>query len=151
MNAAKHTATLRPLFTGRTHCFLLVVWLLACCPGRAAETVGIFAPAKQPMLEFALGDLTSALTNRGVSVQTAARDSADIVVIDAASYRSLSASSNGTPKVDLEFKPEGFSLQKEAGGRIWVIGADGAGLMYGTLELAEQIRLHGRAGVRAIH
>jgi hypothetical protein len=137
------------LVTGRIRFLLLALWLLPCCPGRAEETVSIFAPTKQPMLEFALGDLRSALTKRGVGVQTAARDSADIVLLDAAAYRSLSGSSNGTPKVDFDFKPEEFSLQKADGGRIWVIGADDAGLMYGALELAEQIRLHGRAGVLA--
>jgi hypothetical protein len=128
---------------------LVMVAFLACFSGRAAETVSLFAQAQQPMLEFALGDLRSALAKRGADVQTAARDSADIVLLDAAAYRSLSGSNHGAPKVDFDFKPEGFSLQKTDGGRIWVIGADDAGLMYGTLELAEQIRLHGRAAVRA--
>lgn len=128
---------------------LVAVWLFACFSGRAAERVSIFAPANQPMLEFALGDLRSALTKRGADVQTAAQDSANIVLFDAAAYRSLSGAGNETPKVDFDFKPEGFSLQRTNGGRIWVIGADSAGLMYGTLELAEQIRLHGLADVRA--
>jgi hypothetical protein len=44
-------------------------------------------------------------------------------------------------------KAEGFTLEKD-NGKILITGADEAGVMYGALELAEQIRLYGLAGVR---
>ncbi len=46
-------------------------------------------------------------------------------------------------------KPEAFRLQVE-GGAIIVSGGGPGGVMYGGLELAEQIRLHGLAGVEAM-
>ena len=46
-----------------------------------------------------------------------------------------------------DLKAEGFSIEKDDEG-IRVIGADAAGLMYGGLELAEQIRIYGLERVK---
>ncbi|WP_345277187.1 hypothetical protein [Litoribaculum gwangyangense] len=46
-------------------------------------------------------------------------------------------------------KPEGFKIDT-TNNRIQVIGYDEAGLMYGTLELAEQIKLYGLDNVKSV-
>ena len=47
----------------------------------------------------------------------------------------------------VDLKPEGFILQKR-NNEVMIQGADEAGLMYGCLELAEQIRLFGLENIR---
>ena len=47
-----------------------------------------------------------------------------------------------------ELEEEGFSLTKTAEKGILISGGDKAGLMYGGLELAEQIRIYGLDGIK---
>ena len=81
-----------------------------------------------------MGDLERALATRGDTLRETAEPDARIVLVRA------TAADRKLPGLDFELKPEGFCLRLDANGKVWVIGADDAGVMYGTLELAEQIR-----------
>ncbi|MFD2727654.1 hypothetical protein [Hyunsoonleella rubra] len=83
-------------------------------------------------MQFALQDLQIALGDRYVEVNPPGNDAPNITLqIDTLTHLS----------------EEGFSIRKEAN-RIVVTGYDEAGLMYGTLELVEQIKLYGLEGVK---
>ncbi|MEZ5039389.1 MAG: carbohydrate-binding family 6 protein [Saprospiraceae bacterium] len=108
---------------------------LFSCSTKQAD-IKISGELAPPPVQFALQELTSAIQLAGKGVlQLENNDSkADITFV----IRSD----------DERLKPEGFSIEK-VGGTIKVIGADVAGAMYGGMELAEQIRLFGLAGVEA--
>jgi hypothetical protein len=103
---------------------------------------------------FAVDELEGALRARGYSVQRnlPALSGNDVLTIQ---FRSA-GDARATPGLDWpgqrpnRIEREGFSLRREPGtqaGRIFVFSEDDGGAMYGGLELAEQIRTLGVAGV----
>ncbi len=113
--------------------FSMLILLIGC--KTPTNNVRIYADASHAQINFALDDLTAALQRKGIEFSVVDKDEADIVL-------AVSGETAG-------LKPEGFQLSKQ-NGKIQVIGADPAGVMYGTLELAEQISASGLEGVKDI-
>ena len=112
--------------------FCLASFLLVSCNTRQ-ERVIVSLDATVPQLLFALGDITSALSEKGMTIKMGDSDKAQIII----SFQDESG----------DLKPEGFTIEKD-NERIFVTGADAAGAMYGGLELAEQIKIFGLDGVQ---
>ncbi len=96
--------------------------------------ISIYAEKIGPRLQFAVDEITDVLAVKNLEVLVTDEKPSDIIF-------EISAS-----KV---LKPQGFSLQREPH-HIIVLATDTAGLMYGGLELAEQIGLYGLDGIRAM-
>jgi hypothetical protein len=123
----------------------------------ATAQVEIFADRSNPRVGFALEHLFLALDGSGYGVE--GRDLADLGdASGAVPHRIVFAHTDdpvvdriGGPSLAVEtagLEPEGFSLRvtgaPETAHRSYLVRArDDAGLMYGGLELAEQIRLYG--------
>ncbi|MEX1238802.1 MAG: carbohydrate-binding family 6 protein [Cyclobacteriaceae bacterium] len=86
-------------------------------------------------ITFGLEQIASALNEQGVENE---------IIESKKAWISWKIQSTGD-----SLKPEGFALKK-IDGRILIVGADEAGIMYGGLELAEQIRLFGWEGVKEV-
>ncbi len=87
---------------------------------------------QNPEIQFAVDEIKVALNEKGIEVRIVNDKNADIVL-------TLDQNNQG-------INHEGFILKKN-GKNITVTGCDAAGVMYGGLELAEQIRLYGPDGV----
>ncbi|WP_445736601.1 glycoside hydrolase family 20 zincin-like fold domain-containing protein [Mariniflexile sp.] len=98
------------------------------------KRISIYSSSNNPQVDFALEDIKSALGKNYVIINNANSKEPNILL-------------KIEPLNDL--KKEGFSIKK-AKNKITVIGFDTAGLMYGSLELAEQIKLYGFEGVKEI-
>lgn len=116
----------------------LVVFLLGLASGRAREVVLSVDSLSEPA-KFAADEIEAALKARGDSVQR----------------RTLKQISDGTTSVILavgdDLKSEAFDLQHERQGDrqyLTVRGGGPGGVMYGGLELAEQIRIGGLEAVQ---
>ncbi len=116
----------------------MTTWALLCslvftitCTDRDQQII-ISGDETIPQLQFAMAEVISALTQCGESVTRRVDKKADILFTLEAGHPSLEA--------------EGFIIEKAPDG-IRVTGVDHAGLMYGGLELAEQIQLGGLEGV----
>jgi hypothetical protein len=110
----------------------------------AAQTRAVVVyDAGTPAIRFAAGDIQQALTRKGFTVATASPDQlssqdAAVQVVITTGATALS----GQPAVT-GLTAQGFAVRRVAAGastRLWAIGADAAGAMYGALELAEGIR-----------
>lgn len=112
------------------HLHGLSMVLLCCATSLPAKEVTIAAP-DSPMLRYAAAKLESALQRRGEATRRARLDDAsarpDIVVRTAAGE-------------EMNAGPEGFHLARRDG-RLYVLGGDERGAMYGLLDAAGQIRM----------
>lgn len=119
--------------------FRTKVFLLLCCLyfsmgcSTQNEQISISADIDNPEIQFAVDEIRAAFAEKGIEVLIEKDKKADIVF--------------SVEKKNAEIKSEGFSITKKSK-RIRVTGFDDAGLMYGGLELAEQIKLFGFEGVR---
>jgi hypothetical protein len=111
-------------------------------------TVSISCSEKGPMISFALDELKSAFSDIGYSVSFAGFRKADVILLPSSASSLMKRMKSSLSDYSFILKPEGFSLQRDKKDRIWVAGGDIAGLMYGILELAEQIRIHGPEGIK---
>lgn len=111
-------------------------------------SVSISCNEKDPMVSFALHELKSAFSDIGYTVSLTDFRKADVILFPASASSLLKRMKNSLSDYSYILKPEGFSLRRDKKDRIWVAGGDIAGLMYGILELAEQIKLHGPDGVK---
>ncbi|HSO85593.1 MAG TPA: glycoside hydrolase family 20 zincin-like fold domain-containing protein, partial [Draconibacterium sp.] len=93
----------------------------------------ISADIDNPKIQFAVDEIKAAFAEKGIEVLIDKDKKADIV---------FSAENENS-----QLKPEGFSITKKSK-RIRIEGFDDAGLMYGGLDLAEQIKLLGFEGVQ---
>jgi len=117
---------------------MLRAWLCAVALGLfesawPAEPVQIQAPLGVAPIQFAVGDLHAALAASGYEI--GARPGA----------RRIIAAVVGTPGLPAGVKvpdqPESFTIVPRPGaGRLFVIGRDATGAMYGLLELAESVK-----------
>jgi hypothetical protein len=107
--------------------------------------VTLIHAAGDPAIAFGAGDLRAAFEARGLGVDVAApgdptpRSALQVVVTTAAARMA------GTPIVT-GLSAQGYAIRRTAIGattRVWVIGFDGPGAMYGALELAEAVRIDG--------
>ncbi len=115
----------------------LVLCVLVCCLGcsfaAGPTSVGIAATGVQEPVQFALGDLRTALVDGGYKVGAAGewtvevRDKGD---------RPAGLAGEVPPEA------ESFSILPQPEARkVWVVGRDAVGAMYGVFELAERVKL----------
>jgi len=102
------------------------------CSGDKKQ-ITISADTEHPEIQFALYEIEAAFSKDGIDVRVLDNGEADIVFTLQPDHPGL--------------KPEGFSIQRNSESTN-VIGKDAAGVMYGGLELAEQVRLYGMDGVK---
>jgi len=102
------------------------------CSGDKKQ-ITISADTEHPEIQFALYEIEAAFSKDGIDVRVLDNGEADIVFTLQPDHPGL--------------KPEGFSIQRNSESTN-VIGTDAAGVMYGGLELAEQVRLYGMDGVK---
>lgn len=97
------------------------------------EQISISADIDNPKIQFAVDEIKAALAEKGVDVEIVKNKKADFVF--------------SVEKENSELNPQGFSIAKSSK-KIRITGFDNAGLMYGGLELAEQIKLFGFEDIR---
>jgi hypothetical protein len=137
------------------HIVLLVVSCCIAIPAvcrndgfiREKKILKIYTGDKDPMVSFAMAELEEALKSRGYTVQEAEPGKADIKLIEVLPDSDFNKLQGTKDYSGFKIKSEGFSIHKGERGKISVSGGDRPGLMYGILELAEQIRLNGLDGV----
>ncbi|MFS4417370.1 glycoside hydrolase family 20 zincin-like fold domain-containing protein [Maribacter sp. 2307ULW6-5] len=112
------------------HLILLLISLNIACTSPTKD-ITVFAPSDGPQLEFALTELETVLKTKGITVKRSEHSDATILF---------------HLKKDKRLKSEGFEITKTEG-KISVSALDVEGLMYGGLELAEQIKIGGIKGV----
>jgi len=113
-------------------CYLLLFGALLGC-GDKTNNLIISVDTTNTQLDFGVKELISALSERGLQTTISDASTADIVF-------SLDA-------INEKLHPEGFEISAEES--IIVKGHDSAGLLYGALELVEQIQVNGLEGVEA--
>jgi hypothetical protein len=114
----------------------------------AQKTVDLFCGKENPKVQFAIDELKLALSKRNYEVQVSDLKNAGIVLLTGSDLKNSGTTGQTFSNPQFQLKPEGFYIQKNEKGQIGVIGADDAGLMYGGLELAEQIRIGGLKGIQ---
>ncbi|MGB5821134.1 MAG: hypothetical protein WBG90_16740 [Saonia sp.] len=107
------------------------------------KTISVYHEKGSPTLDFALNDLRDDLSVQGVFILSTKLVDADVLLFTQSGLTKLKSEGVGYPEIDFDLKPEGFAIKNSKKDKIWVIGADEPGLMYGVFELAEQIRLYG--------
>ncbi|MEO0333619.1 MAG: carbohydrate-binding family 6 protein, partial [Bacteroidota bacterium] len=117
----------------KNFCLLLLVATLWGCASPEEKTITIYTNDESPTIQFAIGEIQQSLTEKNFDVEIKSDSDADIAILVEESNSNL--------------KPEGFSLKK-ANDKVIITGIDAAGAMYGGLELAEQIKIHGLANVQ---
>lgn len=142
----------------------LASWLLAA--GAHAGSAQVFFEERAGAVRFAVGELDGALRARGYEAthrpledsfqpQAAAQPAPGlrITVLQREEALRRGVSGTVTGRELSELRAEGFALALSGTGaarELWVIGADVAGQLYGTLELAEQVRALGVEAVRPL-
>ena len=124
------------------------IWILGILLGRPvwAATAVVWSEPQRPAIAFGANDLVEALRQKRIVVDTAdpgaltTKKAAIQVVITTAD-----ASVANKPVVT-GLRPQGYAIRRVPRGRetrLWVIGADATGAMYGALELAESVQIAG--------
>jgi len=113
--------------------------LLAAFSARAScapRTVELVLPAKaHPAVEFGAAELRQALGRRGVQITTARRAASLRIIL--AERQDPSLKDMPDPRVPDE--PESYAIAVSESGTVFIEGSDASGLMYGAMDLAEQI------------
>lgn len=109
----------------------------------AEKTIAVFHEEESPMLNFALNDLRIELSSQSIILYKAQVSDVDILLLTESLLQELKSDGLECPKIDFDLKPEGFCIRKDKQNKIWVVGADEPGLMYGVFELTEQIKVAG--------
>lgn len=131
-----------------TLCQIILLFAFACTPA-PQQKLSLVYPDDLPQAQFAVEAIQTAASDQGISLHLhddahSNADAAGIFMLLSGDEKSIK--SHGF-KVPGNLHPEGFSLQVN-GDKIGVVGMDAAGLMYGGLELAEQIKLYGLKGIQ---
>ena len=132
-----------------TFIFLACTIFSFSCQFGDSQDVGINFPQEMPQAHFAIEALLDPIANDGytVALQKPFISGAKNVILLLTLKDTESIEKHGF-SMPSGLKEEGFSLQVNEG-KIGVIGYDAAGLMYGGLELAEQISISGLKNVEA--
>lgn len=113
--------------------FSLTVFIVitSCSKENNKFTISLLSDSAQVL--FAMEDLKTALSEEETNVIQEENDDSKIVL-----------------KIEkiIDLKPEGYLIKKDSD-KITVTGFDEPGLMYGTFELSEQLKLYGFDGVKS--
>jgi len=110
--------------------FILI--LMAGCSNQK-NPVTISADLENPKIQFAVEEIKATFSEKGIQIQLVEDGNADIIF--------------SLQPENAELKTEGFTIKRDLK-NIYVTGSDEAGVMYGGLELAEQIKLFGLEGIQ---
>jgi len=111
------------------------------------KIIRLYCQIPSPMVSFAMENLKNALNAQGYTVIEAEPKKADISLLTVIPESDFNKLQDTKDYSGFKIKPEGFSIHKGRRGRITVSGGRMPGLMYGILDLAEQIKLYGIKGV----
>jgi hypothetical protein len=136
------------IFFSQRNILLYVFYLLFVATGSAQKVVSIYNAGNTPMVNFSVNDLKDELYSQKLVIKKTDISEATIVLLTITEISSDESKQVKYPKIDFELKSEGFVIKKDERNKIWVIGTDEPGLMYGILELVEQIRLYGMEDIR---
>jgi hypothetical protein len=133
----------------------LLIALLECSTRSLAETVQLYFDTAIPQIAFAAGDIKTALENQKHTVETHQLDALSkagagkkivlAVATDKTVASALSAQ-GGKPAASLGEQAYALRTTTKAGSSYWVLGGDATGAMYGGLQIAENISVHGFSG-----
>ena len=136
----------------RLTCCLLLLCALPC-GSLWADTIGLVVDEGSPQARFAADELEAAVIEREHEVRRVGLEQLaerplprQIVLCLATDPRCAQLLIESGGRAAGELTAEGFSLRRTGAGdreTLWILGADPAGLMYGGLEAAEQIRIGG--------
>jgi hypothetical protein len=128
-----------------TQLILLVILIVSGCKNPDSQSYSIIIPDDTPQAAFAKVHIVEAFGERGWtnSVSNIQDASYSIYFLYADQEGQIEELGFDNPH---GLEPDGFSLQVD-NEKIGVLGLDAAGLMYGGLELAEQIELYGPDGL----
>ncbi len=135
----------------KIHPFFTVAYCIFLCSATYAQNVNIQSP-QTPQAQFAINAISKELSKKSMNVvfsdtkTSSVSDGFSIVFILKNDKKLLKIHGFKAPST---IETEGFSLQIQ-GKKIAVIGYDPAGLMYGGLELAEQISLFGIEAIKPV-
>lgn len=121
-----------------------------------AKKIDLFYNNEQPVVAFAVDELGKVIQDKGISLSqyklaefTVNGNGMPVVFSLSSNKITLDRINKQGIDSSVALKPEGFSIFVEKDG-IYILGADAAGLMYGGLELAEQIKVYGLNGVKPV-
>jgi hypothetical protein len=123
---------------------MAIVLVAISCQSGSEQNVVLNFPEELPQAQFASKAIAQSLADAGLKVQTDGKQPIFLFTLndeEAIKKHGFSMPSG--------LKNEGFSLQVNDN-KLGVIGHDAAGLMYGGLELAEQIAIYGIKGVKPV-
>lgn len=118
--------------------------LLAAFVFASSTFAGVTSTSQTGPIEFGAAELRAALALLASSAPSAPEPTIVLALADSPEAQRAFATREISPAVTL--RSEGFSLRVarpvtgHAARTIWIVGADAAGVMYGSLELAEIIR-----------
>ncbi len=133
-----------------THFLVIAILFIAACQNRTIRQVVVSYPADMPQVAFAVDRISQSSISIGVPFSQGDLSKSDLKpnVFFVLENDTKNIVGQGF-EVPAELKYEGFSLQVKDG-KIAIIAKDEAGLMYGGLELAEQIEVNGFNGIQAM-
>jgi hypothetical protein len=153
---ARAIAAMRPPSVVRILALAVLALVAAGSVGSAQQVEILSDPGSGPT-HFAADRIAAALRTRGLEVtqaplstRTAGTGTGRILLFPSSSTPHRTAMNDAGAGANAVLEPEGFALASTGGaaGTIWVMGHDEAGVLYGGLELAEQIELYGLDGIR---
>ncbi|QDU89003.1 hypothetical protein Pla175_23880 [Pirellulimonas nuda] len=133
----------------RVHCIVL---LLSLTSAGSAEVVDVYCDSTVPQSDFAASEIQLALKRKGFDserkplAELNPDDPHSKIVLGQADNRALrKVLSDRDGKFPSELGEQAYAIRttKESVRAYWVLGGDANGLMYGGLQLAENIRHHG--------
>ena len=136
---------------------ILLVLLMMGFALSHSQNISIFSDENIHQVNFAVSELQTALTKKGhasnkLSLNEWTQEVKNINIIfflksDKSIVRKMKKLGVNT---SIKLEKEGFSLQVLNGSRYIIMANDAAGLLYGGLELAEQIATSGLEGIKAV-
>ncbi len=139
-------------FTNQFFRFLVILTLIITFSvswTKAEHPISIYKDTDDQKVLFAFEKLKSELSKQGYSVRRTGLEEADIAMFSVSSAIPMKKLKESVQNYNFQLKPEGFSILVDKKSKIWLVGGDYAGVMYGELELAEQIKLFGINGIQS--
>lgn len=112
---------------------IIIITLFGCT--KKEHVITLYCTSDNNQVKFAIEEIKTVCSEKGFQIEITDNQNADILI---------SIESNVS-----EIKNEGFSLSKNKN-QISLVAIDAAGIMYGGLELAEQIKLYGIDGIKPV-
>jgi len=131
---------------------LLFIITFAMSLTSKAEIVGVFFDSQVPQINFAAGDVKTALETNGFKVEMLPLSALDkkyankkvaIALASNADFANSMADEGATIPIGLGDQAYGIRTTSSPQKSYWVIGGDANGAMYGALEIAENIKFNG--------